>query len=152
MFTWAVVHITSINTLCANMHWFDCWHNQTSSTLVVMLCMKTQVDLNGESFVCSLAVNRWAQTSASTGWDAGMTRPTSLTSWQVSGLTDSTVLPGGAGWSFFLFFFLLLFFKMNNDNNILYSSQCEIKAAVRSHNKEHISIILSHETHAHTHS
>ena len=35
---------------------------------------------------------------------------------------------------------------------ILYSSQQEIKAVVRSHNEEHISIILSHETHAHTHS
>ena len=42
----------------------------------------------------------------------------------------------------------------NNDNNndILYSSQREIKAVVRSHNEEHISIILSHETHTHTHS
>ena len=39
----------------------------------------------------------------------------------------------------------------NNNNNILYSSQREIKAVVRSHNEEHISIILSHETHAHTH-
>ena len=39
----------------------------------------------------------------------------------------------------------------NNNNNILYSSQREIKAVVRSHNKEHISIILSHETHVHTH-
>ena len=37
-----------------------------------------------------------------------------------------------------------------NNNNILYSSQREIKAVVRSHNQEHISIILSHETHAHT--
>ena len=37
----------------------------------------------------------------------------------------------------------------NNNNNILYLSQREIKAVVRSHNKEHISIILSHETHAH---
>ena len=40
----------------------------------------------------------------------------------------------------------------NNNNNILYSSQQEIKDVVRSHNEEHISIILSHETHAHTHS
>ena len=40
----------------------------------------------------------------------------------------------------------------NNNNNILYSSQREIKAVVHSHNEEHISIILSHETHAHTHS
>ena len=39
-----------------------------------------------------------------------------------------------------------------NNNNILYSSQWEIKAVVRSHNEEHISVILSHETHAHTHS
>ena len=39
----------------------------------------------------------------------------------------------------------------NNNNNILYSSQLEIKAVIRSHNEEHISIILSHETHAHTH-
>ena len=30
------------------------------------------------------------------------------------------------------------------NNNILYSSQREIKAVVRSHNEEHISIILSH--------
>ena len=37
-------------------------------------------------------------------------------------------------------------------NNILYSSQREIKAVVRSHNEEHVSVILSHETHAHTHS
>ena len=36
----------------------------------------------------------------------------------------------------------------NNSNNILYSSQQEIKAIDRSHNEEHISIILSHETHA----
>ena len=35
----------------------------------------------------------------------------------------------------------------NNNNNILYSSQQEIKAV-----EEHISIILSHETHAYTHS
>ena len=40
----------------------------------------------------------------------------------------------------------------NNNNNILYSSQPEIKAVVRSHNEERISIILRHETHAHTHS
>ena len=33
----------------------------------------------------------------------------------------------------------------SNSNNILYSSQREIKAVVRSHNEEHISIILSHE-------
>ena len=36
----------------------------------------------------------------------------------------------------------------NNNNNILYSSQREIKAVIRSHNKENISVILSHETHA----
>ena len=40
----------------------------------------------------------------------------------------------------------------SNNNNILYSSQQEIKAVIRSHNEEHVSIILSHETHAHTHS
>ena len=40
----------------------------------------------------------------------------------------------------------------NNSNNILYSSQREIKAVVRSHNDEHVSVILSRETHAHTHS
>ena len=40
----------------------------------------------------------------------------------------------------------------NNNNNILYSSMREIKAVVRSYNEEHISVILSHETHAHTHS
>ena len=40
----------------------------------------------------------------------------------------------------------------NNNNNIFYSSQREIKAVVRSHNEEHISIILSHKAHAHTHS
>ena len=32
----------------------------------------------------------------------------------------------------------------NKNNNILYSSQREIKAVVRSHNEEYISIILSH--------
>ena len=32
----------------------------------------------------------------------------------------------------------------NNSNDILYSSQQEIKAVVRSHNEEHISIIISH--------
>ena len=31
-----------------------------------------------------------------------------------------------------------------NNNNILYSSQREIKAVVRSHNEEHTAIILSH--------
>ena len=40
----------------------------------------------------------------------------------------------------------------NNNNSILYLSQQEIKAVVRSHNEEHLSIILSHKTHAHTHS
>ena len=35
----------------------------------------------------------------------------------------------------------------NNNNSILHSSQREIKAAVRPHNEEHISVILSHETH-----
>ena len=40
--------------------------------------------------------------------------------------------------------------KSKNNNNILYSSQREIKAVVRSHNEEHMSIILSHETHTHT--
>ena len=40
----------------------------------------------------------------------------------------------------------------NNSNNILYSSQREIKGVVRSHTEERISIILSHETHAHTQS
>ena len=38
----------------------------------------------------------------------------------------------------------------HNDNNILYSSQQEIKAVIWSHNKEQISIILSHETHTHS--
>ena len=38
----------------------------------------------------------------------------------------------------------------NNNNDILYSSQWEIIAVVRSHNKENISIILSHEPHAPT--
>ena len=32
-----------------------------------------------------------------------------------------------------------------NNNNIFYSSQRETEAVVRSHNEEHISIILSHE-------
>ena len=41
---------------------------------------------------------------------------------------------------------------LHTNNNILYSSQREIKAVIRSHNKEHISIILSHETHQHTQS
>ena len=36
----------------------------------------------------------------------------------------------------------------NNNNNRLYSSQREIKAVVRSHNEEHISIILNRELHA----
>ena len=45
----------------------------------------------------------------------------------------------------------------NNNNNynsniIFYSSQQEIKAVIQSHNEEHIPIILSHETPAHTHS
>ena len=31
----------------------------------------------------------------------------------------------------------------NNNNNILYSSQQEIKAVIRSHNGEHISVNLS---------
>ena len=47
---------------------------------------------------------------------------------------------------------MLYSFVNNNNNNILYSSQREIKAVVRSHDEEHISIILNHETHAHTHS
>jgi len=38
--------------------------------------------------------------------------------------------------------------RNDNNNNILYSSQQEIKAVVRSHNEEHISISLSHETHS----
>ena len=38
----------------------------------------------------------------------------------------------------------------NNSNNILYSSQREIKAVVRWHNEEHISIILCHETRTYT--
>ena len=38
----------------------------------------------------------------------------------------------------------------NDNNNILYSSQREIKAVVRWHNEERISVILSHETHAYT--
>ena len=41
---------------------------------------------------------------------------------------------------------------VSNNNNILSSSQREIKAVVRSHNEEHISVILSHDPHAHTHS
>ena len=44
--------------------------------------------------------------------------------------------------------------QLNGDffhSNILYSSQWEIKAVVRSHNEEHISVILNHEPHAHTH-
>ena len=45
-----------------------------------------------------------------------------------------------------------LVLRRSNSNNILYSSQREIKAVVRSHNEERISIILSHEPHAHTHS
>ena len=42
--------------------------------------------------------------------------------------------------------------RFNNNNDILYSSQWETEAVVRSHNEEHISIILNHETHAHKHS
>ena len=34
---------------------------------------------------------------------------------------------------------------------ILYSSQWEIKAVIRSHNEEHFSVILSHEAHTHIH-
>ena len=41
---------------------------------------------------------------------------------------------------------------INNNNNIVYSSQWEIKTVIRSHNKEHISINLSYETHTHTQS
>ena len=37
-----------------------------------------------------------------------------------------------------------------NNNNILYSSQWEIKAVIQSHDEEHFSVILSHETHAQT--
>ena len=37
--------------------------------------------------------------------------------------------------------------KKLNNTNILYSSQREIKAVVRLHNEEHISMILSPETH-----
>ena len=48
--------------------------------------------------------------------------------------------------------FVWTFFYNNNNNNMLYSSQREIKDDVGSHNEEHISIILRHETHAHTHS
>ena len=33
---------------------------------------------------------------------------------------------------------------LDNNNNIPYSSQREIKAVFRSHNEEHVSIILSH--------
>ena len=40
---------------------------------------------------------------------------------------------------------------VTNNNNIFDSSQWKIKAVIRSHNEEHISVILSHETHAHTH-
>ena len=41
----------------------------------------------------------------------------------------------------------------NNNSSILDSSQREIKAVIQSHNDVHyISIVLSHETHAHTHS
>ena len=32
--------------------------------------------------------------------------------------------------------------SISNNNNMLYSSQWEIKAVIRSHNKEHISVIL----------
>ena len=39
-----------------------------------------------------------------------------------------------------------------NNHNILHSSQWEIKVVVRPHNEEHISIILSREPHAYTHS
>ena len=42
---------------------------------------------------------------------------------------------------------LLLSAEYNN-NNILYSSPQEIKTVIQLHNEEHISIILSHETHA----
>ena len=59
---------------------------------------------------------------------------------------------------FFLFFFFICpccrcccFCHRVNNNNILDSSQRDIKAVVRSHNEEHISIILSHETHSHIH-
>ena len=68
--------------------------------------------------------------------------------------TDELLVVVVVYYHFFKFFLLLLFKNNNNNNNsILYSSQREIKAVVRSHNEEHniISIILSHETHAHTH-
>ena len=41
-------------------------------------------------------------------------------------------------------------FLDNNNNHTLYSFQQEVKAVVQLHNEEHISVILSHETHAHT--
>ena len=37
----------------------------------------------------------------------------------------------------------------NNNNNILYSSQQEIKAVIRSHNREHSNSVMKH-THIHT--
>ena len=43
-------------------------------------------------------------------------------------------------------------FINNNNNSILNSSQWEIEAVIQSHSEEHISIILSCEAHAHTHS
>ena len=41
-------------------------------------------------------------------------------------------------------------FSFSCNNDILYSSQREFKAVVRSHNEEHISIILSQETRTYT--
>ena len=40
--------------------------------------------------------------------------------------------------------------RRNNNNNILDPSEWEIKAVVQSHNKEYISVILSHETRTYT--
>ena len=51
-----------------------------------------------------------------------------------------------------LTFFKATFYRsyFHVSNNILYSSQREIKAVIRSHNAEHISITLSHEIHTYT--
>ena len=55
-----------------------------------------------------------------------------------------------AGWSASPTAVCYLVPRRLNNNNILYSSLREIKAVVRSHNEEHISIILNHETLSHT--
>ena len=107
------------------------------------LCLIYMSECQGHSRCCfsppQVAAEHWCTCAASSDrWSCGSWRRRMGDQWSASCTTlwtapSSSQTPGE-----------------DNNNDILYSSQREIKAVVRSHNEERISVILSRETRMYT--